>query len=535
MFGDYQPSLHDYLSILRRRALPMILIFGLVLTAAVILASVSPRVYESVATILVEGPQVQVAAVEGASRPRPEDRVNLIQQRLMTRENLIRVADEHQLFSIDGERGLSDTDAVNAMRQSIRLDLMGGTIDPWAPRSTASISFNVSFQHGDPNKALAVTRELADLFLASNRQDRVDQASRTTEFLSGEAERVRKDLESLEAKIAAFKSQQAGALPGSTALTLGGLQSMETDLRSAERDHRLALNELRSLEVDLAAARRGVIASGTLAVAGPSQTEQELERARAELAGLRAIYSESHPDIRSLVRRIQGLEQAVITVESRIQTPARAAARDQAGLATSRLEAQAEAARSRADLLAGQQSTLRASIAQLRAQATKAPQLERQLAALERDYQAAQTKYEDLRTQLLSAQVVENLEGGEQAERFTLLEPPLLPEHPIKPNRKKLVAVGFVAAVGAALGAALLLEMLLARVWGASALTAAVNQRPLAVIPYIAISAEVQAVERWRKRSVYMALLAGLLVLLFVHFLVIPLQNTLNFFTSYLD
>ena len=296
----------------------------------------------------------------------------------------------------------------------------------------------------------------------------------------------------------------------------------------------MALSELRSLEVDLAAARRGVTAPGVVADPGPSQVEQELERARAELAGLRAIYSENHPDVRSLLRRIQGLEQAV-NAESRLPTPSRTAAREQAGLVVSRLEAQVDAARTRVELLASQQSSLRASIGQLRAQAVRAPQLERQLASLQRDYDAAQTKYDELRTQLLSAQVVENLEGDQQVERFTLLEPALPPEYPVKPSRKKIVAAGFMAAVGAALGMAMLLEMLFARVWGSNALSAAVNQRPIAVIPYITTHSEVQAVEHWRKRAVWIALLAGLLVLAAVHVWVTPLQTLLISVSSRLD
>lgn len=532
MFGDYQLSLYDYLSILRRRALVMILVFGTVLTGSVVFAFLQPKVYESTATILVEGPQVQVAVREGAAQPRPEDRVNLIRQRLMTRENLIRIADEHGLFSSDGKRAISDSDVANAMRASIRIDLMGAD-NPWAPRP-ASLTFSLSFQSGDPEKALAVTRELADLFLSSNRRDRVDQASRTTEFLGGEAERVRKELESLEARIAAFKSQQSEGLPDNVALTLGGLQTMEADLRIAEREHRLATNELRALEVDLAAARRGVMAPGVVVSPGPSQAEQELERARAELAGLRAIYSENHPDVRSLMRRIQGLEQAV-TAESRVQTPTRSAAREQAGLAISRLEAQVEAARSRVELQANQQSTLRSRIAQLRSQAARAPQLERQLASLQRDYEAARTKYEELRSQQLSAQVVENLEGGQQAERFTLLEPPLPPEYPVKPSRKKIVAAGFVASLGAAVGIAMLLEMLFARVWGVNAVSAVVKERPLAIIPYIVTSAEAQTNAQWRKRALWMALAAGLVVLMLVHVWVMPLQNMLISVTSRLD
>ena len=379
-----------------------------------------------------------------------------------------------------------------------------------------------------------MTKELADLFLSGNRRARVDQATRTTEFLSGEVERVRKELEPLEAKMAAFRAQQGGALPENAALALGGLQSLEADLRNVERDHRLAQSELSSLQVDLAAARRGVMAPGTVTELGQSPTEQELERARTQLAALRATYSESHPDVQSQLRRIQRLEQAVVT-DARIQTPARAAAREQGELAASRLEAQVAAARARVDLLSSQQSSLRSSIGQQRAQAYRAPQLERQMSVLQRDYDAARAKYEELRTQLLSAQVVENLEGGVQAERFTLLEPPLLAEYPIKPSRKKIVAAGFLAALAAAVGVAILLEMLLARVWGISALTSAVNQRPLAVIPYITISSETEAVENWRRNSIALVLLTGVAVLAFVHFWVMPLQNALIFVSSRLN
>lgn len=535
MFGDYPLSLHDYLSILRRRALVMILVFGAVLTASVVFALLQPKIYESTATILVEGPQVQVqgAAGDAASQPRPEDRINLIRQRLMTRESLARVAERHQLFPSTASGTSSDADVADAMRNSIRLDVMGGASEPWMPRA-ASVSFNLSFQHENPEKALAVTRELADLFLTSNRRERVDQASRTKEFLSQEVDRVRKELEALDAKVAAFKSQQAGAAPDGGASALAGLQVLEADLRIAERDHRQALNELRSLEVELAAARRGVMAPGTVERSGPTQTEQDLDRARAQLAGLRATYSDSHPDVLSLQRRIQSLEQAVVA-EARVVTPSRSAARAQAELAASRIESQMEAARSRADLLAGQQSSLRARIAQLRSQAAQAPQIERQLAGLQRDQEAARAKYEELRTQLLSAQVVANLEGGQQAERFTLLEPPLLPDSPVKPSRKKIVAAGFAAAVGAAVGLAWLLEMLLARVWGANALAAAIKQKPLAVIPYIPVQAETLAFEAWRKRAIYIAMATGVLVLISIHLWVMPLQKALVYFISRLD
>lgn len=46
-------------------------------------------------------------------------------------------------------------------------------------------------------------------------------------------------------------------------------------------------------------------------------------------------------------------------------------------------------------------------------------------------------KYEEIRAKQMSARISENLEQENKAERFALLEPPLMPEKPIKPNRKK--------------------------------------------------------------------------------------------------
>jgi len=59
------------------------------------------------------------------------------------------------------------------------------------------------------------------------------------------------------------------------------------------------------------------------------------------------------------------------------------------------------------------------------------------MADLLRDQETARRKYEEIRSKQMSAQVAENLEDEQKAERFTLLEPPLAPDVPIKPNRKK--------------------------------------------------------------------------------------------------
>lgn len=525
MAADYQLSFHDYVSIARRWALVIVLTFGAVLAAAVAVALLTPRVYQATGTIVAEGPQIPGDVVRSTVGGDVEQRIEAISRGIMTRENLLQIAATHQVFDVPEGVVLRESDKVAAMRNSINLQLLGNIATYQRPGAT--IPFNLSFQHGSPEKALEVANALITLFIESGSTARVQQASQTTEFLNQEAEKLRKQLEDLEQQIAAYKRKQGGALPGIDAVNVASIQSLEADLRESERERNAALDELRTLEVELRAARAGIVAPGLAAGAAPSSTAQELDRAKAELARISGIYTQSHPDVRAQLRRIETLERAV-AAEATASNPARAAAEAQMQLAVSRLEVQVATARARADLQADQQRNLRNTIAQLRSQILRAPQVERDLAALQRDYDSAQAKYDDLRAKQLTAQVAENLEGGQQAERFTLLEPPLLPEYPIKPNRKKMVALGFFVALAAAAGVVFLLEKMFARVRGANAVHAITGLRPLVVVPHISTAAEIRAASALRRRLVWSLAAGGLLCIALVHYLIIPL-NTLLF------
>lgn len=526
MQADYQLSLQDYLAIARRWALAIALTFCAVLAGSIVVAMLLPRVYQSTGTLLVEGPQISGEMVRSTVPVNADQRVQVLGQRIMTRESLLRIAAEHHVFEPAAGVEMKDSDVAEAMRKSINVNVLIGNNMPSWERPTSNFAFNVSFEHGKPEKALEVTQALIQLFLESSARDKLEQASRANEFLSQEADRVKAQLEDLERRIETYKRVQGGATEDGQALALASIQTLEGDLRATERDHRAALDQLQTLEVELAGARAGVLMPGTVSTTGPSVAEQELERARSELARLRGVYSEDHPDVRSQQRKTDMLARA-LQAEKSVSTPARDAAVAQERLALARLEAQIATTRARANLLADQQRGLRSAINQQRTQVMRAPQVERDLAALQRDHDTAKAKYEDLRSKQMSAQIVQNLEGEQQGERVTLLEPPLMPEYPIKPSRKKLVALGFFLALAAAAGMAALLEMLFARVRGRNALTALTGQRPMVVVPYITTEAELQASQVLHKRFIGLAIGLGVLGLLVIHVLVMPLHTVL--------
>jgi len=89
-----------------------------------------------------------------------------------------------------------------------------------------------------------------------------------------------------------------------------------------------------------------------------------------------------------------------------------------------------------------------------------APQLEAELAGLNRDNTVLREQYESLleRRELLSFDI-DRKRQGRQIE-FRIIEPPMAPEFPVEPNRRMLMLVALVAALGAGAGLAFVLHQL---------------------------------------------------------------------------
>lgn len=527
MAADYQLGLPEYLAIARRWAWVMVAAFVTVMVASVVVALLQPRTFQVSAVLMAEGTRIAADVARQAAVVSAEDRMRQASQRIMSRDNLVDLANRLSVFETDPDvPSLKEADLARLMRSSLGFKLRTDNQHTWQ-RPDATIVFDLSFQHGNPDKALQVVNELIRLFVEGSSLEQTQQAARTSAFLAQEAEKLRKELEVYENRIAAYRRSHEGAMIEGQAIAMSSIQSLEADLRAVEQSHRAALEEQRTLEVELVGARAGLPVAGGTMVATPSVVEQELARARTELSQLRSVYSEEHPDLRAQLRRIQSLEQA-LSRESSTRSPSRDAAEGQVRLAVARLEALLAAAQSKASLLLGQQSTIRGTIARMRTQLARAPQAERDLTAMQRDYEIAQAKFEDIRSQQRSAQIASSLIEAQSADRFSIVEPPILPEYPISSGRRKTVALGVIAALAAALGVAALLEAMFPRVRGENAVTAITGQKPLVVIPYIKNAEDERMIKNTKKWLMWGAMAAVTLALLFLHFTLKPLPELLS-------
>jgi len=163
-------------------------------------------------------------------------------------------------------------------------------------------------------------------------------------------------------------------------------------------------------------------------------------------------------------------------------------------------------------------------IRELEEKIIKIPQVERGLISLNRDYEAVKEQYDHVVGNTMQAQMAESLEQGRKAERFSILEPPLLPDQPYKPNRKKLLAMGLGLSFSLPLGLLLLVAFLDKSIRGAAAVEKITGCPPLVTIGYIHTEAERRKKKLMCIRGALAAIAMLLLGIIAVHFLVSPLD-----------
>ena len=508
MAAEYELTLIDYLSIMRRRAPYLVGAFAVVLLGAIVVALTFPATYRAVGTIMVESQQVPDNIVPTAIKSQLDERINIIKQRVLTRDSLLRIANKHELFK-DSARFLTSADLIERMRERVGVELITSSTTQNSRQGMPTIAFTLSFDDKSPVIAHQVTSDLVNLFLDWNVKLRTAGATETTIFLAQETERLKGEVEHREAQIAEYKRHNSNALPEQLTLRMTMMARAENDLREVDRDYRSTKEELRSLQVELSAAKYGM---GN----DPSQALPEL---KAELTRLSAIYSESHPDIKALKRKIEAQEKITEAPE------AESAVEKAPTLAVYKIQSKMDAANARLESLTQQQKMLQGKIAENERAMLLTPKVEQGLDVLVRDRDSAQKKHEEILNKKMSAQITENLESESKSERFTLLEPPILPERPFKPDRVKIIALGFFLAIASAGGILMTMVSFDQQIRGVDALAHVLGYRPLAVIPYLAIQEEEVRKKRMIKLTFITSVIAVIVIAALLHFLYMPLGD----------
>ncbi|MEW8428449.1 MAG: lipopolysaccharide biosynthesis protein, partial [gamma proteobacterium symbiont of Ctena orbiculata] len=232
----------DYLAILKRRKMQLIVPAAIILLLSIGLALGLPSIYRSEATILIEQQEIPSELVRSTVTSYAGERIQVISQRVMTTENLGSIIENYGLFKEERD-DTSLSLLAEKLRENIKLEMISAdVVDPRSGRpTTATIAFTLAFSSKDSRIAQKVTNELVSLYLDENLRRRTQSALETSSFLGAEANKLKQEIADLETSLAKFKEKHVNNLPELQQLNMQLMERSERELTDTAQ-------QIRSLE-----------------------------------------------------------------------------------------------------------------------------------------------------------------------------------------------------------------------------------------------------------------------------------------------
>jgi uncharacterized protein involved in exopolysaccharide biosynthesis len=498
-----------YLGVLKARKRYFLIPALAVLFISVAVAWLLPSIYESSSTILIEEQQIPPDFVRSTVTGFADQRIQTLTQQILSRTKLWEIIQQFNLYPEMREK-FTREEIIEKMRENIKFDTISAEVADrprtrTAARTSAAaitIAFTISYRGKSPDTVQKVTGTLASQYLEQNLKQREAQAKSTTEFLEAELRDLQTRIRDLGEKITTFKKEHEGVLPELYQFNLSqadrlenDIKQLDTSIRNAEErkiylEGQLATvkpdtpiisstgervmdpqSRLRALEVvladlqskfsadhpDIRKVKREMAELEKLVGqkgGSPSLRRQKLTQLKAELAQKQGKYSEEHPDIKKLKNEIAQLEQQP---EPAGPTPPVTAPENPAYVT---LMTQIQSAAGDIASLKKQRAALQEKLQIYRSRLEEAPKVEQEYLALQRDYNNAHTKHQEVMNKILEARISEGMEEHQKGEKFTLIDPASFPEKPVSPKRWLIFLAGVLLSLASGMGGVAFIEHL---------------------------------------------------------------------------
>ncbi len=554
---EQNADIRQYWDVVKRRKFQIFIPALAVFSLAVIIAFILPPVYKSSGTILIESQEIPQDFVQSTVTGFVEERLKMITQIVLSRARLQEIIDRFGLY--ENLKGRSTKEAIiKKMREDIRMEtIQAEVLDPQSGRpGSATVAFTLSYEGKDPAKVAKVANVVASLYLEENLKNREERTRGIFDFLETQLAELGSELLHTETQIAAFKNKHLSELPELMQLNLQTMERFDREIDAKMELIKTLTNRKIYLEGQLATIEPMMysVSPGGKRIMSP---KEELRALQSQYMSLSATLSENHPDIISVKKRVEAMEGEVAT-RDHLRDRYRELQGKEAELAlTSKrvsskhpdvIRLKKEVARLKADVAAlSEKQTvlkfeeekpenpsyislqtqivsaqmeidnahkelklLKVKYDDYRKRVERSPQVEQQYRVLKRDYANAQAKYQETMNRLLAAREARGLEESRMAEKFTLVDPPLMPEKPYKPNRLAILLIGLVLAAGSGVGFGSIAEYMDQSVRQTRELAKIAGHPVLAAIPYWETSWD-RAGKR-RKKWAFVAGMVGIMV-----------------------
>ena len=394
-----------------------------------------PDIYQSEAAIHLDTTSVMQPLLKGlAVDVSPEEELNVMSRILLSRENLLNVMRETDM-DLEADTPVAREAIVGELYNNIRIGGLG------SKRGKPTTIFQISYQSTSAEQSFKVVFNLLNTLIENTlNSSRLDTA-KAEEFLDEQIQDYEKRLINAEERLAEFQKKNVGFMPNEK----GGYYAR---VRDQQRQIDSTKSKLRAAKQRYAEIRQQL--SGEKQILGASPTIKKLIKLQEELDNLLLQYTDEHPDVQTIRAKIAELKASK---DSGIESyPSLTGPDAELNPIYQDLKVEESRARVQIGMLQVELSENRKKMEELELSIDIIPQVEADLARLNRDYDITRERYLRLVERRESAIMAQKVEENSSELLFRVVDAPIVPLTPIGPDREMYLAGVFLAALAMGFG-----------------------------------------------------------------------------------
>jgi polysaccharide chain length determinant protein (PEP-CTERM system associated) len=426
-----------YLKLIQARRHLFITVSLLVMSIIVWGSYFIPEKYEASSTIIIEKNVIEDLVRGIAVTPSMTERIRVLRDTLLGRSLVLDV-----LRKLDLDASAKDKKELEEL------------IMKYQEKTGIKVKKNnlitVSFKHSDPRIAKKFVNTLVNEYVEKNIFAKRQEATDATNFLKSQVEYFKNKMDEGERKIIEFRKSQGIFVAMDERAIINDIKRFTSEIE-----------EIKMKKNELSARRKGIQKQlkeepKTVAIFSSVDAQASIGAMEKQLAQLLTKYTENYPEVIRLKAEIETLKKqkglapgANNETESEISTinPVYQELRQRL------LEIDAELT-----ALKAKEEHLTGLIAQKKKELKYIPESRKKLADLQQERDAYRGVYERLVERLGQSEVSKQMEIADKASTFRVIEPAIVPQIPVSPNRKLLILVGIIVGFLSGFGLIFLLD-----------------------------------------------------------------------------
>jgi uncharacterized protein involved in exopolysaccharide biosynthesis len=497
----------EVMALLVRRKWWIIYPFLALSSAVLLLTHMLPRLYESKALVLIQPRGVPNDFVKDLLAGSTGQRLNAIQQTVLSRTNLLEILTEFR-DSLPEYKNLNVEEQIVNLRNRIDLNFNTTGGGGEAPVTT---SFNIVYSNRNPEVAQKITEKVTSGFIKQDSKARENGIGGTVSFFKDQLEKISTQLAASETKKKNLKAAHPNELPERMTTNLAMLTNLNeqkrTDLEARDRFEA----QLSDVDRQLSMTEKTLVKPRPVVVAPPPAPKNPLlddyVRAQSDLNALIALgRTKSHPDVIQATNRIATIKaqltpEELASLDHRNDKAPAAPIPDETvpnpayvSLIKQKSDFETELKIRRDNL-----TKTGKEIGKYETYISNAPQSEQEITSVLLENADLTKQYHEVKDKLDQAQQSEDLETRQQGSQFIIQDPANLPLTPTKPAKPAIAAAGMLFSLLFSIALAIIIDIANQKMWTLSDVESLLGTTVLVEIPEIVTLADLSAGRR-RKR-----------------------------------